>query len=130
MSPRFCEHLEEYGSLYIRTEASYYQCNDLVARIIAEGPEPGLVDLLTTTLDEWLSEGRELRDALVELVAEGRVRVPGKNLQCLNDNGLIRCSECRFEIPKLRFPEWEFSGNGKVFFQGEELSVAQSMESG
>ncbi|MBU8872076.1 MAG: hypothetical protein KOO60_14505 [Gemmatimonadales bacterium] len=125
MSSRFCEHLEEYGSIYTRAEASYLQCNSLVERVLDEGPSPALVELLKSALDEWLSNGLELRTALVGLVGEGRVRIPRKKPPASRRPGLTRCSECRFEIPTLKFDEWKFACNGAVSFQGQEFPMAR-----
>ena len=125
MSPRFCEHLEEYGSLYTRVEASYLQCNDLVARILSEGADAELVESLTVALDEWLLAGQELRSALVDLVADGRVLIPKMKPHARKRHGSFRCSKCRFEIPTLKFSDWQFAGNGTVSFQGEDFSLGK-----
>ena len=43
MTTPICEHLDEYGAQFARTEATYRQCMDVLDRILAQGPLPALV---------------------------------------------------------------------------------------
>ena len=128
MSPRFCKHLEEYGSLYTRAEAAYIQCNNLVDRVLDEGPDVELVESLTAALEEWLEGAQELRTALLDLVADGKVRIPKKKCKASHRQQLTICSECKFKIPTLKFPEWKFAENGTVSFRGEDLPLEKPAE--
>ncbi len=132
MAHQFCDHLDQYGVQYTRTEASYRQCVSLLERLMSDGPNQELVVLVTTALREWAQEDQKLRDMLVREVQAGRVRVPSgivrrqdvtaaKRRRRAKRKGHPVCAECRFIIPRLEVPEWKFAHNGEVSFQGQEL---------
>ena len=123
MPTRFCEHLQEYGSLYAEAEEAYRRCNSLVEEILADGPDAEKVEELNGALEAWLQHDQGLRDALVELVTSDKVRIPKKKRNARKRHGVSHCTECRFEIPKLMFSEWEIAYNGTVAFQGDEIHV-------
>lgn len=116
----FCEHLDEYGVQYVKTEAAYQQCNHLVARIQEDGGDSGLVELLEEALLEWKRENTQLRADFSLLVKEGHVRLPKmKKMR-------PRCSQCDFVVPKLEYKEWAIAYNGVAALNGEELMVPQT----
>ena len=125
MSDQFCEHLNDYGLLYSKAEASYRNCNSLVERILAEGPDRGQVELLTAALEEWQKDDREMREALVILATTDKIKIPRKKPHAHKRHGSPRCAVCGFPVPKLKFPEWNIAANGTVAFQGNELPVGQ-----
>lgn len=140
MAHQFCDHLDEYGAQFTRTEASYHQCMNLLERIMEVGPSRDMVDLVTRALAEWSTEVEKLREMLVEAVREGRVRVPSgivhraggahrsgvlaiKRRRVARNSGHPVCTECRFAVPRLEYPDWQFAHNGSPSFRGVELPV-------
>ena len=132
MGTRFCEHLDEYGAQYIRTEASYQQCVNLLDRIMSGSPEAELVALVSAALQEWSVEDAKLREMLVAAVRAGHVRVPlalVQRAQNTNRNrkahysGHMICAICRSVVPRLTYPEWKIASNGVTSFKGHELPV-------
>ncbi len=132
MAHRFCDHLDEYGAQYVRTEASYKQCVSLLDRMMSSGPMPDLVDLVTKSIAEWSTEDQKLREMLVAAVRSGQVRVPAGILNKASEHRRREakkaahpvCSKCRFPVPRLTYPEWQFAFNGAVSFRGEEVPVS------
>lgn len=125
MSDRFCSHLQEYGRLFGQAEEAYRTCNEGLDTVLAEGPERESLDRLTVAVENWLERDRLLREALVELVGQGRVRLPKRKKP---GQGRVRksapiCAECGFRIPRLTTPEWRVAGNGVVAFRGCELPL-------
>ncbi len=132
MPLEFCDHLDEYGVQYIRTEASYNQFVSLLDRIMVGGPVPEMVELVTAAMREWSLEDDKLRTLLVEQVKEGKVRIPrgivsqgGKTKtrkrQVAKKIGRPVCANCRFVVPRLEYPEWTFAHNGAVAFRGSDF---------
>lgn len=132
MAHLFCEHLDEYGVQYTRTEASYRQCVNLLERLLAGGPSPELVPLVTSAVEEWSYEDRKLREMLVDAVRDGRVLVPSgivlregaaaiRLRRRAKKTGHPICVDCRFVVPRLEYSEWQFAHNGQVSFRGREL---------
>jgi hypothetical protein len=132
MAHPFCEHLDQYGVQYTRTEASYRQCVNLLERLMNGGPSPELVPLVTSALQEWSYEDQKLREMLVNEVRDGRVLVPS-GIVPREGAAAIRlrrrakksshpvCATCRFAVPRLEYPEWQFAHNGQVSFRGQDL---------
>jgi len=126
MAHHFCDHLDEYGAQYIRTEASYKQCVNLLDRLMNDGPAPELVELVTTALREWATEDNTLRQMLLDAVSGGQVRVPRGILSNSSARERNRaktkshpvCSTCHFVVPRLIYPEWTFAHNGAASFRG------------
>jgi hypothetical protein len=134
MSHEFCDHLDTYGVQYTRTEASYRQCVSLVDRVMAEGPRPDLLVLVTKALQEWCGDDQKLREMLVDEVKAGRVRIPlgiidneessaGRKRREARNTGHPVCAECRFVVPRLAYPEWKFAHNGTPTFRGVEFPL-------
>ncbi len=130
MAHQFCDHLDEYGVQYTRTEASYRQCMALVDRILSEGPTFELVGLVNAALQEWAGEDQKLREMLVSEVTQGRVRVPNviahghgrdRRRQARKSHSRPVCSTCRFEVPRLEYPEWKIAHNGEATFRGQDF---------
>ncbi len=123
MTDQFCPHLQDYAELFARTREAYCACNEEVDAILG-GQTEEAVDRLTARLDAWRERDRLLRQELVDLVAQGAVRIPaswtrGKK----HAKGHPVCAECGFEIPHLATPEWHFAANGAAEFRGQELLV-------
>jgi hypothetical protein len=125
MAQRFCEHLQDYGSLYADAEAAYLQCNELVDQALTDesGNSPG--KSLADAVSDWLAADGDLRNALVDLAASGRVKVPKKKPRAIKRHGTIRCSRCGFKVLKLKYSAWEVAANGLVQYQGNELPVSE-----
>ena len=134
MTTPICEHLDEYGAQFARTEATYRQCMDGLDRILAQGPLPALVRAAVQALQEWSAEDAKLRDMLVAEVRAGRVRVPrgllradglaGRQAQRqARRKGHPVCTACRQVLPRLAYPEWSFAHNGTATFRGVEFPL-------
>ncbi len=133
MAHEFCDHLDEYGAQYTRTEASYRHCVDLVERIMSDGPNLELIGLVTAALQQWAEEDQALRAMLVAEVRQGRVLVPTKVAHHGGNRSEKRmarrkksapiCTECHFQVPRLEYPEWQIAHNGQASFRGQELPV-------
>lgn len=128
MSHRFCSHLHEYGQLYTQAEEAYRACNDGLDSVLAEGPDRESLDRLTVAVENWLERNRLLREALVDLVSQGQVRIPKKKKkgQSRTRRTAPICAVCGFRIPRLTTPEWRVAGNGEVAFRGRELPRNES----
>ena len=68
MAPNFCEHLDEYGVVYGRAQASYDSCLHLMDKLIEDLHEPQLRRTMEKLLDEWVLETRKMRSHFEELV--------------------------------------------------------------
>ncbi len=115
----FCEHLDAYGVQYVKTEAAYEQCNNLVAQIQNNGASKGLIDLLQKALQEWKSDNSRLRKEFCALVEEQKIVLP------LLPQTRPKCAECGLEVPKLEYKEWKIASNGVAALNGEELMAPQ-----
>jgi len=132
MTDRFCEHLEQYAQVFEAAEAAYFACNEQVDVILA-GATGEAMDQLAALLEAWLARDRLLREALVELVAAGAVRIPkrkrgsrnGKRKGKGKGKGRPICAECGSKVPRLETPEWHFAGNGAAAFRGRELPLTE-----
>lgn len=124
MPHRFCTHLQDYGTLYQQAGDAYHACNEALDSVLEEGPRRETVDRLAAALEAWLELDRLLREALVDLVREGRVRVPRKRTRVKKRKNAPICAECGFRIPRLAMPEWRIAGNGEVAYRGRELPFA------
>jgi len=111
----FCEHLDIYSVQYIKTEAAYHQCNNLVLRIQDEGGNQALFDLLKKALAEWKTDNSKLRSDFCELVENGEITLP------IMPQQQPRCSDCGFQVPKLEYKEWVVAHNGVAELNGQEL---------
>lgn len=138
MARDFCEHLEEYGVLYGRAEASYRNCVNLMEAILGSMVEPSLADpstvdpstvdpslvaTLRKALSEWVTETATVREEFQDLVAEGAIElirntVAGRSFQ--QDRSPI-CAECRAGLPRLEFPDFHWDEEGGLSFQGKPL---------
>ncbi|MFT5234532.1 MAG: hypothetical protein ACI9UK_001893 [Candidatus Krumholzibacteriia bacterium] len=138
MAHQFCDHLDEYGVQYTRTEASYRQCVNLLERIMDENAPGGLTSLITSAVREWTEEGEKLRTMLVTAVAVGEVRVPTaivknaaqkspRSRQSSKENEHPICAACGFAVPRLDYPEWKLAANGNVSFKDQELVFSDSL---
>ncbi len=134
MAHQFCDHLDEYGAQFIRTEACYKQCVNLLDEIMSAGPKAELVGLVTAALQEWSQEDQKLRDMLVAEVRAGRVRIPSgivrhqgvsvaRKRRLAKKSGHPICATCKFVVPRLQYPEWSFAHNGEPAFRGQELNL-------
>jgi len=124
---RFCQHLEEYGVQFVKTEAAYKAFNALVDRAVAEEDTSDLRRALERALDDWQREVRTLRNMFMELYNAGRILLPKNALNRHHHEpghmGQARCSDCFRDIPRLVYPEWQLAHNGAVNFRGEELDL-------
>ena len=125
MADRFCEHLQDYGTLFSSAESFYLVCNDLVEQVLAGGSDPEQVEDLAEAVENWVGSDRELRQTLVDLALEGRGKVPKKKPNATKRHGTVRCSECGFVIPKLTYSDWTVAGTGLVQFHGQELPTKE-----
>jgi len=138
MAHEFCDHLDEYGVQYTRTEASYRQCVNLLERIMADDRPLELTGLVATAVLDWTAEDERLREMLVEQVGAGKVRVPSHIVKHF-DAGAYQtlrvtpksehpiCADCGFSVPRLAYPEWKLAANGEASFQGQDLVLSDPL---
>ena len=68
---------------------------------------------------------------LVELVKNGRVRVPrrmirpGPHRHGAGTQGSIICATCHRALPRLKYTDWQFAHNGVVTYRGRDFPVRQ-----
>jgi hypothetical protein len=138
MAHKFCDHLDEYGVQYTRTEASYRQCVNLLERIMDENSPGGLTSLVASAVKEWTEEDEKLRAMLVAAVVAGKVWVPTaivKNAAQISPRSRHSakekehpvCAECGFAVPRLNYPEWKLAANGEVSFKDQDLALSDSL---
>jgi hypothetical protein len=122
-----CTHLDDYGAQFAATETAYRQCVQLVDAILADGPGNGRAQQVATAIDDWRQHDGRLRALLVDLVKDGRVRVPrrmtapGHHRHAGELQGHIVCATCRRTVPRLKYEEWKFAHNGVVSYRGTEF---------
>lgn len=121
MDLNLCTHLDEYGVLYVKAEAAYNQCLNLLDRVLADGPGDGLLDLLSEAVATWKNETIELRETFADLVEDGVVGLPQKNIKAPT------CLQCQCRIPRLEFPEWTMAANGVTMYRGNDLPQPETM---
>jgi len=126
MAQEFCEHLDEYGVLFGRAQASYENCLHLVDKIIEDMDQPELRRTLESALDEWVGETRRMQESFVDLVNNGSIDVvvqpelpPGNQ----NADPIPLCCDCNFRIPRLHFPEFDLIDEDKPKYRGRELPL-------
>lgn len=124
-----CTHLEDYAAQFRLVEAAYRQCVGLVDGLLAEGPGDGRAQQVAGALAAWRAEDAKLRDLLLAMVRDGRVRVPRRLARTgphqhrgAGVQGTMICATCRRTVPRLRYAEWQFAHNGTATFRGRELS--------
>ena len=129
-----CTHLDDYGAAFAATEAAYRQCVQLVDAIMAEGPGDGRAGQVARAIDDWRQHDGRLRALLVDLVRDGRVRVPrrmtapGRHRHAGGERqGHIVCAACRRSVPRLKYEEWKFAHNGVVSYRGTEFDLHQGI---
>ena len=127
MAHKFCDHLDEYGVQYTRTEASYQQCVNLLERIMADGEQAALSALVVQAVQDWTDEDVKLREMLVEQVQAGTIRLPANLHLALKQGKHPVCAECNFAVPRLEYPEWALAANGEASFQGHELEFSEPL---
>jgi hypothetical protein len=126
-----CSHLEDYEAQYKLAEAAYRQCVRLVDAVMAEGPGNGRAQLVTKAIEDWRQLDERLRSLLVELVKNGRVRVPrrmtkpGPHRHGAGTQGSIICATCHRALPRLKYTDWQFAHNGVVTYRGRDFPVRQ-----
>lgn len=131
MPQSFCQHLQDYADLYQRAEEAYRACNDGLDQVLGDGPDRAGLDRLTAALEAWLERDRLLREGLVELVRDGRVRIPKKKAgRSRSRKSVPICAECGFRIPRLEMSEWRVAANGEVAYRGHDLSGEVAAASG
>lgn len=128
MAGPFCEHLKEYEELYELAEAAGRQCNETLVAALESEADPERMVAVSRAIEDWLAADRVLREALVELVVSGAVKIPKKKYAAKRRRGFARCAECGFRIPKLKITDWEFAGNGIAAFRGEEFTPPEPVE--
>ena len=123
MNPGFCDHLDDYGVLFGRAQASYENCVHLLDKIIENMADSELRRTLEKALDEWVSETRRLQSSYEDYVKAGTIKVEtsGKGQKMTPEMAVSVCSECSFRVPRLTFPEFELSDNHPALYRGKEL---------
>lgn len=131
MTHDFCEHLDEYGVLYIKAEASYHQCVNLLDNLVEEVENQDLAENLNQTLEEWLQETRELRETFAELVEDGEIELVQASSHLRKSHGGLSamCGSCQHHLPRLEFHEFKQDREGIFTFRGHELPQPQSATS-
>jgi hypothetical protein len=132
MSNQICTHLENYAAQYAQAAAAYEACLAAVDAMMSSGPEGGRAESARKALAAWRAEDENLKQQLVELVAEGRVRVPREMVRSgagrsRRGRSHLVCASCRQRVPRLAYPEWRFAHNGVVTYRGEELSLPDAV---
>ncbi len=131
MTRDFCEHLDEYGVLYIKAEASYHQCVNLLDNLVEEVENQELVENLNRILGEWVQETGELRVAFAALVEDGEIEMvkASSHLRKSHDGYSAVCGSCNHHLPRLEFNEFKQDREGIFTFRGHELPQPQSATS-
>lgn len=126
-----CTHLEDYAAQYRLVEAAYRQCVTRVDTLLAEGPAGDRAQQVAGALAAWRAEDAKLREMLLAMVRDGRVRVPrrmakaGPHRHGAGVQGTIICAACRRAVPRLHYAEWQFAHNGTATYRGRELPAAR-----
>ncbi len=126
MAKEFCDHLDDYGVLFGRAQASYENCLYIIDKIIKEMHDPKLRRTLEKALDEWVSETRRMQDSFAGLVKDGSIDMTGpsdltKGSQL--DSVVPVCCDCNSRVPRLNFPEFELNDDQQPKFRGQELPL-------
>ena len=134
MPGQFCQHLEEYGVQYTRTEAAYQAFNAMMDRVLQAEDATTLVESLARALEDWNKESQALRKMFFEMYGSGKILLPERHFQKgrkpgRGPSGRAKCRECSREIPRLEFKEWQVAYNGAVNFRGEELPLGEPISS-
>ena len=122
-----CVHLGDYRAQYVAAQAVYQRCLQCVDGIMSLGPEEGRAQLARRAIEEWRREDARLRDLLVELTRNDRVRIPRKmalgrtQRRSGGNQGTVICAICHQAVPKLRYPEWQFAHNGTISYRGQDF---------
>ncbi len=126
MAQDFCDHLDDYGVLFGRAQASYENCLYIIDKIIEELHEPELRRTLEKALDEWVSETRRMQDLFARLVKDGSIDMAGSSDSSKGsqlESVLPVCGDCNFRVPRLNFPEFELNTDQQPKFRGQELPL-------
>ena len=129
MPREFCEHLSDYGSNWIRAEASYVALTRAMERILDQGASDDHLDLLEVALGDWKYEVKQLRQRFVNLVRQGVIGLPENQGSRSDDSesGAPACADCGFTVPKLSWPEWDVQEAGAKRFRGTVLPTPQAV---
>jgi hypothetical protein len=120
MTQEFCQHLDKYSQLYRGADEAYRTCVELMDEIMAGSEDTTLVSQLASSLNNWEKQTRNLRSTFVSLKDRGHVLLPREG-----QNANPVCGHCGYEVPRLEFPEFEFTEEGMVTFRGEQLEIAE-----
>jgi hypothetical protein len=117
MTVPVCEHLDDYGVLYVRAEAAYKAMLAQVDVVAAGVADDDTLDLLERMLRDWREEVESLRRCLVDLVRRGRVVLPEG--ACADVAGT--CDLCGEPLPRLVFPDFTTTDAGAPTYRGTAL---------
>ena len=123
-----CNHLSIYADSYERTTVNYKICLDLMDRILGGDILPSLLSSLERSLNDWELENRQLREQFESLVHKGAIQLPtvdGESVPPGQGSAASTCAVCGEEVPRLEFPEWNFTEDGMVQFRGQDLLATE-----
>ena len=131
----FCEHLDEYGVLFGRAQASYESCLNIMDKMIEAPGNKELSRTLEKGLDEWVLETRNLRSLFTKLVKDGSIKLPSSlpvetspDPEPDPEPKTPSCRNCGFQVPKLVFPEFLRENDGQMKYRGELLPLPTAAE--
>ena len=124
MAHQFCEHLDEYGVLFGRAQASYDSCLHIMDKIIEDLNKPPLRRTMEKSLDEWVLETRKMRSYFEDLVNNGSIDFEKKTQ--LNEGEVSGveaplCAQCQMVVPRLVFKEFDLSDESNPTYKGAKL---------
>jgi hypothetical protein len=128
MNQEFCEHLDEYGVLFERAQASYQSCLALMDSLIESPGEGNLGRTLEKSLDDWVLETRDLRNLFTKLVKKGGIVMttpPEADKTPEPSPQTPFCLHCGFQVPKFEFSEFIFENDGQMTYRGQLLPVPE-----
>jgi len=123
MRTEFCKHLESYGMIYSRAEATYNNCVHLLETYLDQLEDASLAGSLAQSFKEWLAETGMLRHRFKMLVDDGAiemVRNPDAE-RSFQGGRFPLCRECAFPVPRLDFEDFQFDDEGELLFREKPL---------
>ena len=123
MPREFCEHLDQYGTNWVRAEAAYRALTAAIDRVIDRGPSDDHLDLLEVAVGEWQYEVQALRERFLALVRRGAVELPPSGAGDADPAEPV-CSICGSRLPRLTWPEWNVHGTAPATYRGADLPRA------
>ncbi len=83
-----------------------------------------LKETLEKSLDEWVSETRDMQDSFKKLVKEGDIELEKTQQEETSERKFSAfCGECHLKVPRLEFSEFDLSDEENPKFRNEMLPL-------